>query len=183
MWQGYVCISVCYLILVALLLWFVIGARGKLWAKVAVTAAVVWYTAVLYFAIPNFFGWPTSAEVPDGSWIRAVHVEEPTPGSDGGIYLWLITQPPTGKDAFQYLLDPFSFTLKAPRAFKLPYSKPEHKELETARKLRQKTFGSMWMIEKDEQTGARKYKVKNPWEFLKKEEDEASAGEETGVPS
>lgn len=96
------------------LLW----SRWPGWLKGVLVVAVT----VLYFwgheAVHQIWGLPSTDALPERFVMLAAVVEEPSPKHAGAIYLWVSTPQENGP-------------VLAPRAYKLPYSKPLHQQVET----------------------------------------------------
>lgn len=109
-----------FLLLSGLLLWFVIGARGKWTVKLAAIVIVPMFMFFVWGALGSFSGWPTHQK-PDSKTYYYVYgyVIEPDVNIHvkGAVYVWLI--PNTLKHA---ALD-YAPKLGEPRAFVLPYSR------------------------------------------------------------
>ena len=85
-------IYIAFLLLYALLLWFIIGARGKWWLKLALIVVVPTFTFFVWKGLNTFSGWPTSQEAPKASVYVYGYVIEPDPTQHlkGAVYVWLI---------------------------------------------------------------------------------------------
>lgn len=121
--------AVTFLILAALLLWSIIAGRGWWPAKAAAVVAVGVFTALIWASGSSFSGWPTTQSPPGRSqFVQGVIVEpDSLSGSQGAIYVWLLPQSSTHRNPFSY--DP---SYGEPRAYKLPYSRALHQEVQGA---------------------------------------------------
>ena len=137
MWSGYIGLSIAFVIISTIVLWFSIRTPGQIIIKAMLIPATVWYGLVLYFAVPNLMGWPISQSIPDNSHILAIRIKEPNPkvNDPGAIYFWVDIKP-SSKSPDQTLiahLNPkgvFSYNGKnQPRAYQLPYSRKLHKAI------------------------------------------------------
>jgi hypothetical protein len=157
-WAGMGGIIALYALLIGMLGWFVIGAKGKWWAKGVMIAMSLWFGLTLFYTVHNFMGWPTLEEIiKERSQIVYFQVREPSKKFDdeGAIYLWVrilqSNEVPKAK-TFTEMLNPmvwFIYTDKrAPRAYKLAYTKELHKQLEELAK-KKKNQGSQGYIEKE----------------------------------
>jgi hypothetical protein len=81
------------------------------------------FTFVLWDALGSFSGWPTDSGPPDRAMLVASSVDEPK-----AIYVWVIA--PSGHGPFVYRPD-----TGEPRAFRLPYSRELHEEIEKAAQM------------------------------------------------
>ena len=162
-WVGMGGIIALYVLLIGMLGWFVIGAKGKWWAKGTMIAMSLWFGLTLFYTVHNFMGWPTLEQVNnERSQILYFQIREPSKKYDdvGAIYLWVrilrSNEEPEAK-SFQELMNPMTWFLytdkRAPRAYKLPYTKEVHKQLEELTKNKNEK-GSEGFIEKgDKQEG------------------------------
>lgn len=103
------------LLLVTLLalLW----SRWPGWMKGLLVVAVTALYFVGHDAVHQIWGIPSTDALPERFVMLASVVEEPTTRAGGAIYLW-VSEPREGGP------------LLAPRAYKLPYSKPLHTQVE-----------------------------------------------------
>lgn len=156
-WAGMGGIVSLYVLLIGMLGWFVIGAKGKWWAKGVMIAMSLWFGLTLFHTIHNFMGWPTLEEInKERSQIIYFQIREPSKKFDdkGAIYIWVrilhSDEEPKAK-TFQELLNPMTWFMytdkRAPRAYKLVYTKEVHKQLEELTKKKQEQ-GSEGYIEK-----------------------------------
>ena len=163
-WTGMGGIIALYVLLIGMLGWFVIGAKGKWWAKGTMIALSLWFGLTLFYTVHNFMGWPTLEQInKERSQILHFQIREPSKKYDdeGAIYLWVrilhSNEEPKAK-TFQELMNPMTWFLytdkRAPRAYKLPYTKEVHEQLEELTKKKQEK-GSEGYIEKGdpEKTG------------------------------
>jgi hypothetical protein len=153
-----------YVLLIGMLGWFVIGAKGKWWAKGTMIALSLWFGLTLFYTVHNFMGWPTLEQInKERSQILYFQIREPSKKYDdvGAIYLWVrilrSNEEPEAK-TFQELMNPMTWFMytdkRAPRAYKLPYTKETHKQLEELTKKKQEK-GSEGYIEKGEDKDGR----------------------------
>ena len=163
-WTGMGGIIALYVLLIGMLGWFVIGAKGKWWIKGTMIALSLWFGLTLFYTVHNFMGWPTLEQInKERSQILHFQIREPSKKYDdvGAIYLWVrilrSEEEPEAK-TFQELMNPMTWFLytdkRAPRAYKLPYTKETHKQLEELTKKKQKK-GSEGYIEKGEDENGR----------------------------
>lgn len=81
--------AVAFFVLVVLLLWTVIFARGPWQVKLALIVLVPTYSFALWQSLGSFEGWPTSQAPPQKNTLIASLVREPSRGDKGAVYLWL----------------------------------------------------------------------------------------------
>lgn len=115
-----------------LLLWLLIGARGRWFVKMLVTVLVLGFNTVVLYNSSDGSGWPTRNDIPNGASFLACAVNEPTPTDKGTIDFW-VTLPKQQKSMFGYSSGPGT-----PKAFQVPYTRQLHimcLEAQQARKL------------------------------------------------
>lgn len=127
---------VLFAVLAAILLWFLVGTKGKWWAKVPLIL-VLPFLGFAFHSIPDTYkGWPTVSAPPLTSTFVSGIVEEPDPatGDEGAIYIWLI--PVKGASSDHGL----GYTSKTgePRSYELPYSRELHKQVDKANGITKK---------------------------------------------
>jgi hypothetical protein len=150
MWSGYIGLSVAFVIISSIVLWFSIRTPGQIIIKAMLIPATVWYGLVLYFSVPNLMGWPIPRTIPDNSQILAVRIMEPDPklNDPGAIYFWVNIKPPSKRpqQALKAQLNPksvFSYNRKTqPRSYQMPYSRKLHKAIVDAQRKAQGVQGA-----------------------------------------
>lgn len=103
-------LAAAFLFLGVVTTWVVAGARGPWQPKLALILAAPFLAYGLWWNSQPQTGWPTQTPPPASAAFIAAAVDEPV-----FIYLWL---QPSGSDR--------------PRAYRLPYSRPLHVEVEAA---------------------------------------------------
>jgi hypothetical protein len=123
---------VSFLVLASLLLWVVIDVRGRWWLKGGLIVGVAVFAILAGAARGSFSGWATSESPPTRALFMSGVAREPDKrtGTDGAIYLWLIPPRSSSRNVFAY-----DASEPAPRAYKLPYSREAHEQLEKAKQL------------------------------------------------
>lgn len=101
-------LAIAFVLLFAVVCWFVAGARGYWPVKFAAILAMTLLGWQVYSALAYRTGWPTRDSVPSQAQFLAGSIDEPR-----AIYLWLIVD---GK----------------PRAYQLPYSRQLHRQVAQA---------------------------------------------------
>jgi len=124
-------IPIAFVIIVSILLWLLIGAKGK-WYLKAILMAIALYTSVgLWTSIDGMLGWPTAKSPPETFQIHWLTVEEPNKitGDSGAIYLWA-----SDMDQEEVDKNPFLFGMPVEkgksRLYTLPYSRNAHEQSE-----------------------------------------------------
>jgi hypothetical protein len=116
-------LAVAFLLLAGLLLWFVIGSRGAWSLKLPLIVGTCVFTFAVWDALDSFDGWATVHEPPARALFVSAVVHEPD-----AIYVWLIapTEPP---------LLGYRPNEAEPRAFRLPYTRHLHEQVERGSRL------------------------------------------------
>ncbi len=121
-------LTITFIIIGTLLLWFVIGSKGKWYLKFGAILTTLIFGYLSYSALGSFSGWPAAINVPKRSLFVSGEVIEPnkSTGEKGRIYIWLI--PPRAH------VGVFGYNPKGsePRAFSLPYSRNLHQAVSQA---------------------------------------------------
>jgi hypothetical protein len=116
-------LSFAFVVITAILLWILIGAKGSWKAKLALIALVPAYGLLILRDADTHAGWPTSKTPPEESVLVWGVIHEPGDlgkGDPGCIYVWLIPMDGSGAD------EPKG----TPRAFRLPYSRGLHEAVQ-----------------------------------------------------
>jgi hypothetical protein len=150
MWSGYIGLSIAFVIISAIVLWFSIRTPGQIIIKALLIPATVWYGLVLYYSVPNLMGWPISQSIPDNSQVLSIRIKEPDPqcNDPGAIYFWVNIKPGSKnpEQTVTALLNPkrmFSYHSETqPRAYQLPYSRKMHKAILEAQRKAQGVPGA-----------------------------------------
>jgi hypothetical protein len=156
MWSGYIGLSIAFVIISAIVLWFSIRTPGQIIIKALLIPATVWYGLVLYYSVPNLMGWPISQSIPDDSQVLSIRIKEPDPQQNdpGAIYFWANIKPDSKspEQTVKALFDPksmFSYNSKTqPRAYQLPYSRELHKAIVEAQRKAQGVPGAQLRTKK-----------------------------------
>ena len=98
-------IPIGFLLVVVLLLWLLIGAKGKLPLKLITVVACCYYCIAVWVSLGSYMGYPTTQDLPDQFFLRAVIIEEPDKkaGTEGAIYLWISHFEGESKNVFETL--------------------------------------------------------------------------------
>ena len=116
-------IAVSFVLLAGLLLWFVIGSRGRWWVKLPAIVVTCAFTFAVWHALGSFSGWPSNEKPPARAVLLSSAVDEPR-----AIYVWLLA--PTEPGVLDYRPN-----RGEPRAFRLPYSRELHQQIDRAAAL------------------------------------------------
>lgn len=101
-------IPAIYLVMSVLVLWFIIGIKGKFLTKVVVITIVVLFSTCLWKQMDNIAGWPTTQPLPAKFRLYSAVIDEPK-----AIFVWV-----------KNVVDE-----NRPRAHQLKYDKQTHDEL------------------------------------------------------
>ena len=156
-WLGLGGLAVTYILLVSIVCWFIIGSKGKWWLKIVITGLALWFGLTFTYSVNNFMGWPTLEELGDKkAQIIYFQIREPSKkaNDEGAIFVWLrlmkVKEEPRGLNIIE-AMNPriwFRYTdLRAPRSYKLPYSKEMHKKLNEMQDAKEKR-GNMGFLQK-----------------------------------
>jgi hypothetical protein len=144
-WSGHIGLSIAFVIISAIVLWFSIRTPGQIIIKAILIPVTIYYGLVLYYSVPNLMGWPVSQPIPENSQVLAIRIKEPNPNLNdaGAIYFWVNIEPVSKRpeQTLAAAFNPksaFSYDSKTePRAYQLPYSRKMHKAIvEAQRKAR-----------------------------------------------
>jgi hypothetical protein len=119
-------IAIGFALVGGLLLWFVIGSRGRWWIKLPTIVVTSLFTFIVWHALDSFSGWPTAQMPPPRALMLGSSVDEPR-----AIYVWLLV--PSAPGPLEYRPDGGE-----PRAYRLPYSRELHEQVDRASKLASK---------------------------------------------
>ncbi len=128
-------IALSFLILALLVLWFIIGAKGKWWLKALVIVMSLHLCLSISSSLPDFAGWPSDSELPDKFLVHWLVVKEPDKRTKekGSIFLWETNLSDEAsvdeKEGWEILL--FSLVTidgSQPRVHRLPYSTEDHEQ-------------------------------------------------------
>jgi hypothetical protein len=144
---GFLGLTLAFLLIAVVLLWFFIKAKVPVLLKLIVIPLVIWYSLVLLYTPNKLLGWPSPEEWPEGAMVLKFIIVEPSPNKPGGFYFWLIddgymkrqellkigkiaqSETPgllevlNPKDIFGYK------STNTPRAYIMPYDREFHKML------------------------------------------------------
>ncbi len=179
--SAYLGLTVAFMIVGSILLYFVINSKSHVLLKAAVITIVLWYGLVMFYTPPRLMGWPTYQDLPDESRIIYVLVREPRKDDAGGIYLLLMNVGDGTKSLVQQINPKHIFDYSSkntPRLYKIAYSREFHKNLEKAKrkagrggiiklkkgKINNKSDGNSRQIKEEF-----KFTVLNPMELLTKD--------------
>ncbi len=133
-----------YVVLAAILLSINLWARIRWSIKFAAIVITCAFFFITFVSIEQLLGWPTDRNLPDRfEFLYAVVIEpDQARRETGAIYIWALTLPGAATDAGSHdphyvrgpeTIDSHIAPRKAPRAYRLPYSRAMHKMIHQAR--------------------------------------------------
>ena len=132
-------IPLAFFILSALLLWLIIGVKGRWSVKALVISLVLYSCLSIDFSLANLTGWPSDQALPDNFQVHWIKVKEPNKrtGEKGSIYVWATDlNRETTKSGWQgwkgYFISFQDYDTTEPRSYRLPYSVNDHKKADQA---------------------------------------------------
>ena len=133
-WQGWLGVSVAWVILSVLLLLTITNSKIHLLIRIPIVAFTLWFAVALYYAGDGFRGKPIIGYPPYGSIIARVEIVEDNPtGEPGGIYLIVFHPHESIIGVRKNPLDPrfaFSYFKEGePVYYKIPYTRERHNEI------------------------------------------------------
>jgi len=123
-------ITLAFILLTSLVLWFVIGSKG-LWGLKAATILLTLYLCLsVNFSLENLFGWPSNQQPPKEFRVHWVVIKEPNKktGDKGDVYVWVTDMNPKEKDDGSFFISFANENMYKPRAYRLEYSKELHED-------------------------------------------------------
>ena len=136
-------IPVAFGLLAAILLWVLIGSKGKWWLKAALSAVTLYFVLAVWSSITSYLGYASNEEMPWKYSINHAMVLEPDKktGEPGKVLLWVtkIEDEPKGEewhDKVEDAMSDFTTTLaykpsdNAPRVHEIEYSRELHKQVQ-----------------------------------------------------
>ena len=129
-------IAMGFMLITALVLWFVIGSKGHWGIKAATMVLSLYFCLSVGFSISEFMGWPTDDKLPPKFLLHWAVIQEPDVklGDEGSIYVWVrpLNEPKIEhKEWNDYLLS-FYDGKSEPRAYRIPYSRELHEQTQKA---------------------------------------------------
>jgi hypothetical protein len=121
-----------FIMLSAILLWFVIGSKGKWWIKAFMIVFVCHFCFMIWHSLNGLMGWPVDG-LADGNYqVIWVDIKEPSltnPDGGSGIFVWVKNLEDEGG---LVLFNPESKKIEdnEPRAYKMPYDKELAKDMQ-----------------------------------------------------
>jgi|TARA_R100000808_G_scaffold3827_2_gene13124 hypothetical protein len=125
-------LTIAFVLLAAIILWFVIGSKGQWHLKALCIALTLYFSLCLSQSLHDVAGWPSSDELPDKFEIHWGLIQEPdkVTGEEGRIYLWLT--PKEEEEDSGWILSFYDAITDTPRVYSIPYSRENHGKVEGA---------------------------------------------------
>ena len=164
LWTGYIGLTIAFVIISAIVLWFSIRTPGQVIIKAILIPTTIWYGLALYYTVPNLEGWPVSQPIPDNSQVLAIRINEPNLlyNDPGAIYFWVQVKPgpESAEPKLVGWLNPKTISSvkreNQPRAYELPYSREMHKAILEAQQKAKGIPGARIKTKKSSLKGASK---------------------------
>lgn len=128
-----------YVVLAALLLSIAIWNRLGWWIKASGIVVTAVFFFVSFYAVKNMLGWPTSDALPDRFEILYARIQEPDEVTrvEGAIYVWAMTLAGEGPIDESDIYKPGALDTRlaqdqAPRAYRVPYTRFAHEQVNEA---------------------------------------------------
>lgn len=116
---------------VVLLLWFIIGTKGKWILKMLVTALSIYFCVSLWTSLNGLLGWPTASDL-TGKKVEVLwlDIKEPNKKTNdpGSIYVWVKHLEPKKTQNSVVLRFHTKNSSSEPRLYKVPYSRKLHEQ-------------------------------------------------------
>jgi len=135
-------IPFAFFLLSSLLLWLIIGIKGHWFVKALVISFVLYFCISIDFSLENLLGWPSDQSLPDKFQVHWIEIREPNKKTktQGSIYIWATNSSKfykeDGWDGWRNIFMSFqSYDPREPRAYRLFYSKEDHKKAQRAIEL------------------------------------------------
>ena len=129
-------IALGFILIAALILWFVIGSKGHWGSKAAMIFISLYFCLSVGFSVSDFMGWPTKEELPEKFLVHWLVIDEPNAktGDEGNIYIWLKQNPEQKKiyDSWDDYLLSFYDGEAEPRSHRVPYTRELHEQAQQA---------------------------------------------------
>ena len=130
-------IPLTFLVLFAVMLWFIILGKGKWWLKATIVPVVLYFSLIIWFSLSQISGWASTNEMPSTFILHWSIIKEPSKKDShdqGAIFIWATEV----DDNYQMTHQPvnpilYPFTPKKnsaePRSYRVSYSHDLHEKL------------------------------------------------------
>ena len=129
-------IELGFVLIAALVLWFIIGSKGHWLSKAIVIFSSLYFCLSVGFSIKDYMGWPTEEGLPDKFVVHWIVIEEPDKqtGDKGSVYIWInpLSETKNNYETWEDYLLSFYNGQSKPRSYQMPYSKDLHERAQGA---------------------------------------------------
>jgi hypothetical protein len=116
-------IPIAFLVLAGLLLWVIVGCRGRWWLKLMLILTAVVVSLQIWWSLDSYFGHPRSmtfkAMSGQTAYLFWAKIDEPSNIDPGAIYMWLRPSHDIAAGALALVTD-------EPKLYKFPYDREFH---------------------------------------------------------
>lgn len=119
-------IPISFCLMASILIWFIIGSKGKWEIKAFITFIYLYFGLLIWFALASYLGWPSKEDFPNKYVVYWAKVEEPDASNEGKIYFWLSEV--DSNRSYNFL--EYYNKKDEPRIYEIPYSKNLHKKVQ-----------------------------------------------------
>jgi hypothetical protein len=145
--------------------------------KAGLVITTIWWAIAMYFIPSHFAGFPKQVDIlPHNAWVLSYKIVEPLGNNQGGMYFWVIEKYENDLKVHRYnpMMAFRVINSKEPRAYKLPYSRKMHKQLEQAQKNAGQRGGKGGLLRfkhhgggsEEDETPKGKFEIVNPVDLL-----------------
>ncbi|MEY4723331.1 MAG: hypothetical protein RLZZ324_844 [Candidatus Parcubacteria bacterium] len=129
-------IPIAFVLLATVVCLALIRAAWKWTLKLALILVVPTFGLAVWHAVGSYPGWPARDKPPPQSVVYDSIIMEPQAENPGAIFMWVVPLASKGTPAYnplEYLPDGIE-----PRAYRLPYSRKLHEQLQKAKDMRKR---------------------------------------------
>ena len=116
-------IPIAFALFAALLLWLIIGCRGRWWIKLMLMLATVAVSLQIWLSLDSYFGHPRlmkfKAMNGQTAFLFWAKIDEPSSIDPGAIYMWL-------RPTREIAAGVWAFMTDEPKLYKFPYDREFH---------------------------------------------------------
>jgi hypothetical protein len=125
-------LTIAFILLTAIILWFVIGARGQWSLKATCIALTLYFSLSLSQSLSSITGWPTTDKIPEQFEIHWALIEEPNKATyeKGRMFIWLTPSNMKKNNTVNWFMSFYTPEEGSPRAYSVPYSRDNHEKID-----------------------------------------------------